>query len=79
VTRFASVQQAVKILILEALLSHLELDPTKKEGNKRKNSMEGQAKSQKNYPANAVTAARISRKKDLQSHCWFLWGCQHCG
>lgn len=74
-TRFASIQQSVKIIILEALLSHLELDHRQKQGGHRKNGMDRQVKSRQEFPTTwNDTSHNVKGEKKLTWVTWFLWG-----
>lgn len=57
VTGFASSKQSVKILVLDALLGHLEADHKKKQGNPRKNSIEGQVNSRQALPSKGTDSS----------------------
>ena len=70
-TRYARIQQSVKIFIWGAPLSHLELDHKTKQGNRRKNSMEGQVNSCWEFPSKCSDNSQNVEGKNRISHWRF--------
>ena len=70
-TRFASIQQSVKIFIWGAPLSHLELDHKMKQGNHRKDGTEGHLNSCWESPSKCSDGSQsVKEKKTRTSHWW---------
>ena len=67
-TRFASIQQSVKIFIWGAPLSHLELDHKMKQGNHRKDGMEGHLNSCWEFPSKCSDGSQNVKEKKLERH-----------